>query len=308
MDTETTVMQKDLDIDTNEIDIPEMTDIEKGSIYFFIEITRYLQELEKLYRIYRYNLNILLGHYELYNDDTLVRKFESKESDYVIINALVINLISSGKTLMESIEGFVKFLNRCLEGYDNKFKEEQISKLYDKSFSYRFLLFLRNYSQHGHLPVSNDFNGSFCFDLNRILFTPHFNFSTLIENEIKTLIEQMHDEYDNYPKLMLTKNIMDFNYAIHKLYVEFLENIEEVFFASVESIDQLLEDKPNFIYNSDNRLNGLVFYKDIVGNIHCFNPNEKPKEMLINFKTEALVHLKKEEEEKKRFDQSIKFK
>lgn len=114
-------------------------------------------------------------HYELMSNDTIIKKdnLNIEENDGIIINALVINYISSARPFVESIETFVKEMFK-IEEYEN-FKKLYLNKLYDEKFTYRFLYSLRNYSQHGHLPVYIDYNNKCSFNLEEILNTPHFD-------------------------------------------------------------------------------------------------------------------------------------
>ncbi len=97
----------------------------------FVDITTYIQEIEQLFRIFRINLKLILNFYRLGNDDKISKNydFDLEDTDEYIINSLVINYISSAKTLKESIENFmkkfvgenneinIKYNNECLKNY-----------------------------------------------------------------------------------------------------------------------------------------------------------------------------------------------
>ena len=308
MNTESYIMQEDLDVDINDLNIPDISPRESNILFFFIEITRYIQEIEKLFRIYRCNLNIMDNYCTLYNDDTIECKYDYSEDSFIVINTLVINLISSGKTLMESSENFIKFLTNYVEGYSSNFKKDYLSKTYDECFSYKFLLNLRNYSQHGHLPVSNSVENKFCFDLKQIINTPHFNIKKSIEDELVNLIEEIYSKYKGYPYIMFTRTIAEYNYCIHKLYAEFFDNIEQVFNDTLLEVERLLKQRPELIYNSKNSLNGNILIKDNSGHIHCFRYSKmKTRKMFYDFKEKAQFYLDEEKTELELLNKSIIF-
>lgn len=108
MSTEEYILNRNIDI--NMTKIPNFKDDEIKLIDEYIEFTRHIQEIDQLFHIFKTNLNHLLIHYELWNDDTAIKRcnFDIEESDEIIINALVINYISSARTFVESIEIFLK--------------------------------------------------------------------------------------------------------------------------------------------------------------------------------------------------------
>jgi DNA integrity scanning protein DisA with diadenylate cyclase activity len=104
------ILLRDCDFNIQDIEIPNMNDEEKETIETFIDITRHIQEIEQLFRIFRVNIKILLNFYRLGNNDEISKNydFDLEDTDDYIINFLVINYISSAKTLKESIENFMK--------------------------------------------------------------------------------------------------------------------------------------------------------------------------------------------------------
>ena len=110
MNTEKSILIKELDINIEKIQLPALNKDEKSCIEFFVEITRHIQEIDQLFRVFRVNIKNMLYYYELNINDIITRKidFEFQESDDIIINAFTINCLSSGKTLIESIENFIK--------------------------------------------------------------------------------------------------------------------------------------------------------------------------------------------------------
>lgn len=310
MNTETHILKDDLDIDLEKIKIPNLNEDEIAIIESYVEITRHIQEIEKLFNIFRCNRKIISNNYTLYNNDTIKRNkictFE--EDDYVVINTLVINFLSSGKTLVESVENYMKSaINPELRIY-NDFKCKCINRIYDTIFSYRLLIRLRDFSQHGHLPISGNFSGGYCFDLNRIISTPHFNHNKKIEEEMIKLEKEIYEKFKGYPRICFTKSIAEFNLCIIEIYVEFLNAIENFFYDVVQKVNLLLNQRPVLIYKSTDSFNNHVFYKDCNGFIHCFNSKNDSKKMFLEFKQNAMKIFDYEKNAMKALNDSIKFK
>lgn len=111
----------------------------------------------------KFNIEQLEDKCTINSNDEIFSEKTEKIVDSITINALTINIFSVGKNLIDYIESF------CKVNIPDKYKdlkENILSKRYDGVFSYRLGLFLRNYSQHGHLPVSVHV-GKCCFDLNQ---------------------------------------------------------------------------------------------------------------------------------------------
>ena len=156
------------------------------------------------------------------------------------------------------------------------------------------------------MPVSNSEESKFCFDLNQIINTPHFNIKKSIEDELINLIESIYNKYKGYPYIMFTRTIAEYNYCIHKLYAEFFDNIEQVFNDILLEVEGLLKQRPELIYNSENSLNGSILIKDESDRIHCFRySNLETRKMFHDFKEKARFYLDKEKTKFELLDKSI---
>ena len=233
VDTEFILRPEDFPFPLDEQKIPEF-DEKSMYILILIEVNRHLQEIEHLFQIYKTNLNLLLNHYVLYKNDNIVRKADAGSSDYININAFIINLISAGRTLVESIETLFGYLNLQLESPKNNFKKDCTSYYYDKYFSYRLFYFLRNYSQHGHLPISSPGGGKYYFDLQRILDTPHFNVNSKFSQEFERIKKDIYEQFHDYPRIAVTTHLIEYNLIIHKIYKRFLDELNRIYFMLID--------------------------------------------------------------------------
>lgn len=303
MNTEEYILFKNTDIDIEKIKIPDFSEDEINLIKESIEFTRHIQEIDKLFRVFKVNLDDILLHYQLMNNDTIIRKIDlnNTEEDIIIINALVINYISSAKTFTESVETFLK--QRLGEKELDTFRKKYLSIIYDNKFSYRLLIRLRDYAQHGHLPVYMSWDKKCSFDLEQILYTSNFTHNSKIKNEMIDLKQIINNEFEDNPRIVFTMSIAEFKLCILKIYISFINVIRNKLVDLIDKLKQMINDRPDIIYKSDDALNGFILYSIEDESVHCFNPKEKPIEMLNNIKNNAENEF---EIEKEKFDEVFK--
>lgn len=284
MNTEEYILIENTDINIEKIKVPNFSNEEIYTIDKFLKFTRDIQEIDQLFRIFQTNLRQILLNYELNNDDTIDRKadLDNDEDDIIIINTLVINYISSAKTFVESVENFLKI--NLESDKINEFKTNCLSKIYDERFSYRLLIRLRDYAQHGHLPVYMSWDNKCSFDLDPILYTPHFNHNSKMQNEMLSLRQKIYNEYKDNPRIMFTLSIAEFQLSVLEIYIFFINIIEEELVKLVNKFNTLIEERPDVIYKSEDALNGFVVYSIENENINCLYPKEEPLRMHRNIK------------------------
>lgn len=294
MKTEEHILIEHTDVNLDNINLPELSKEELLDIEKMVEFTRHFLEINQLYRVFQVNLNKILYHYTLNTNDTIEKMTECNDGveDIIIINALVINYISSAKTFTEAIENFN--IDKLGEYTNVLFKDTCLSKIYDKTFSYRLLIRLRDYSQHGHLPVYESWDKKYSFDLDQILNTPHFRHNSKLEKEMNEIKEKIVEQYMDNPRIMFTRTIAEFQLCIMEIYKSFIELITPEMKRIVGIIDELVKKRPEIIYNSKDMFNGYILYEIKDKSIHCINPNDKPMETLEKIKSDLEKHYEKE--------------
>ena len=99
----------DLGVNSNKIKLPEFNVIDKHLLNTYMETIRHFQEIYQLFNVYLYNFETI---FNLYNTSSnLLRRnyiFDSSQNDHIIINSLIISYISSDKTLIDSIDSYIK--------------------------------------------------------------------------------------------------------------------------------------------------------------------------------------------------------
>jgi hypothetical protein len=261
----------------------------------YVELTRHIIEIDKLFYVFRYNLENLLDQFIIYNNDLIERRNIQLSEDqyYFQINALTINLISSAKTLTESLEVCMKsFLSK--ENFDF-FKFRILSKPYDECFSYRFLLHMRNYSQHGHLPINIHEQRAY-FDLDDILSMPHFDLNGQLKKEINDLRIDIYSQFENSPFISYVYTVARFNLIITEIYLNYLKEVKPILVRSNDRKNELLTDNKFNLINPDGSVSDMIFYGFDGENYHRFNRNDNSLAMFADMKKEVQKILKKEKQ------------
>ena len=129
----------------------------------YLSMSQHICELDELYSMMVFNLGNMFEKFSLQFDDRIFAK-RGETVDVIQINALLCNAVSAGRTLIESMEKFDEFYI----SKDKSFKKNFISKAYDQYSEYKIVDFLRNYMQHGHIPIHYD-EEKIYLDLSEIL-------------------------------------------------------------------------------------------------------------------------------------------
>jgi len=315
MNTEDAFLAKDFITDWNSLEIFDFTLENKKHIVGFVEKVRFIQEVEQLFCVYKSNLAVLLAVYTLYESDIVERKMELPCdccTDYSNINAFVTNVISSGKTLINAMIVYIKNAYGPGSSEYSEFKTTYPKKEYDDSFGYRFLTRLRDFSQHGHLPVSmmkTERGNVAWFDIDRILKTPHFHHNETIAANLEELRESILKDFGSTARIAFAFTIAQYNLSVVTIYSSFYGSVKDDFFRICDKVDNHLIEYPEAIIKADGYPNGMVGYldDDDTSHLHIFNPEDKTREMFVGFSEKANITLQKDTEEMELLKLSFKF-
>lgn len=296
LDTETLLSAKNLDLD--KLNIYQFGAAGQSVINAYVEITRHLQELGQLFQVFRFNLENLLNSYTIYPNDQLERKeyFTSDYSDFIAINALTTNLISSGRAVVDAIDFCMKNSYGKNSPEYQTFRTDCQSKVYDDNFAYRFFYHLRNFSQHMHLPVSIS-NGLFNFDLWQILNTPHFSRKKEWEQELSDLNDKVLKKHNNILHVSFCITMAQYTAGIACVYYEFWKSIKGKLFDLKTQISQMIDENPEMIEHEDKNFCGYLLYIIGTDDLHMFRPDDDSGEMFNNHLQEAALFYESEQQE-----------
>lgn len=273
MDTETILF-----LDSSQVNCSDYTKLSEEhfqAIDVYVKTVYCLQEIHQLFQIFRYNFNLLHSLYTLWGNGriTPLNPNETIESQYISINAHIINIISSGHAIDEAMQRYLRpevdLLNDS--SVQSDFSDYR-SAVFESSFSYRLLDGLRNYAQHGHLLISSK-NGLFGFNLIRILNTLHFSHKKPYETELRTVIEETFQTLHNVPMQSLTTGLAEYVVHLLSLYVHFWKCIKTDLFEKVENVKHVIAqckknllNIPNpdlFLYNCIDSRKDIISVKDV---------------------------------------------
>lgn len=253
---------------------------ELSDIIDYIELTRYLQEIYQWFDIFNYDLHCL-------------RESMNRE-EKIAINSNMISLLSSGKNLIDSIEGCIRY--NCTEKEYKVFKRECISEEYDKCFSYRFMIRLRNYTQHNHIPISHHDN-SICFDLMQIYNTPHYCFNKTLKKEISGFMEEVTEKCNENLKISIPPTVSSYVCSVYKIYKKFLNSIRLELINKHNKCYEIFDENPELVKQKDNeRFGNCLFYtiSEEENFIHAFNTKEDSEGLLVERKNQVIEYIKSE--------------
>ena len=264
-----------------------LEDDELNAARKYVEVTRHIQEIRRYYKIFLFNLDLLLSEYSLINDGKVKKdeEFVRSEEHFIAINALVYNVIGAGRTLSETIENFIKGNFTKDDEVRRKFLKFN-SGIYDSSFAYRLLIRLRDYSQHGHLPV-NIYGDWFGFDLHQILTKPHYNHNGLIKQQLEGAVQDVYEVYGDKPRLSLAMTLAEYTASLMVIYNQFWISVIESVVAVYKQFCEVVKMYPENICSLDKEGFELFIYDVEDESLQTALLNEDIPTILSEYNTEA---------------------
>lgn len=267
MDTELLLLCEDElpNIDFEELESNDLLDIEQ-----YVEITRFLQEIHSIFEMFRYNSKRFWRKYASITQAKQRKIIRNNiYDDYISINALISNLLNSGKNLNEAMECYVKEIyNESSQERTDFLKYRNCT--YDNCFSYRYLIRLRDYAQHGHLPINFNQKG-FCFDLHQLLTKPHFTVNAALKKELESIRLEVMSHYGDIATFSIHRTVAEFTKELLAIYLEFIKTVKPKFQLSEMQFSEISErysynhtkvgslQLPCFLYrNSNSEIHAIV--------------------------------------------------
>lgn len=201
---------------------------------------------EQLYTIVRLNYDDFLGVLKKYSEEYAEGKHAMNwilmERMVLNINRLLLNFLSAIRTFLDHTQ--TKLTKRYGPQSDRleRFKEA-CSKCYDANFSYRFLIKLRNYSQHCGMPLGKltlhseenpPYSGHVYHSLEAKFSRDDLLKFDLWGTRIQKEISQLPSEFDIVP------HVVDMMKCIEKINLVLIEEDFPELFKSAGFIEQLI--------------------------------------------------------------------
>ena len=263
-------------IDTSKL--PNLNDDELELCEKYIDLTNNIIETDQLFDAFYFNYLMLQNSFKLNLDGSITRTdhYFDFYSEYIAINSLVTNVISSAKTFTEFLRQIAT--EHCINKDDF---DKYVSNIYDSSTNYFILNNLRNFVQHRSLSLSFE-NGIYSFDLVQILFTKHSNLNKNFTMKLEDFIEQ-HTEYGGeYPRIILAYALVDYTVKIIEIYKKYLFTIKKDVSHCYRSVIKLAHDTPELINHSEEKSNDLFMFKKS-NETHCFLINDNPNKNINSY-------------------------
>ena len=245
------------DNELNPISSAELEEDDLQTVDLYVECTRHIMELHGLLLSFLFNIKELQKRYTLLFSGTVIADGKPADTydDYIVINALTTSIISAGVTLTNALQSYIT-AHLTEEGKDNYVSF--CSNIYDNVFEYRLMVNMRNFAQHGHLPVDLQ-NHKYCFDLHQFMTRPHFHIKSSFKEEINAFAEEIIRIYEDTPTFSYTSTLARYVEKVLLIYKQFYEIIkdqfEETYKKSMIIINNYPEgiaaDKTTFIYKND---------------------------------------------------------
>ncbi len=258
MDLEKTILLEE----KNEATVIELDPEFTAVICDYVKLNHHVLEINQLFALFRFNMERLYQSYTIQRDDRVIRKdgFYTGYTDFIAINALVINLISAGRSLVDSLDICMKHsYGEESEAYKS-FAAECKCRIYDKSFAYRFFYELRNFSQHIHVPVSMNGNRC-CFDINQILNTPHYKAKETLKKEWKALEKEIREKRRDTFRLSFSHILMQYIASVAELHRGFWVHIKDQLFALNQLVSDTAHANPEILNHNHPKFDGYILYK-----------------------------------------------
>lgn len=247
----------------------------------YISVMELVSGIEQINQVFDYNVRALSDNYILNYNDYIVSRNTNREVDYITLNALFENIISSGRVLIDRVKIILE------HGFDANiyipFREKYVEEIYNNVFAYRFFYSLRNVCQHGGIVVSHK-DGRYCFDLEQIKNIKHFSFSKT--EEWDRIIQEIAENYKTEATICFTENLDRYVEEVFLQYYNFLCYINDYIFAICQNVRAVLDANPNYVCGND-MFKGLVVYKKEGEHAHVFSVDEDVFALFCEYKGKA---------------------
>ena len=255
-----------IELDTNNetnIYFPEIQQEHEQLFRRYIEESRHFQEITQLYQMMLFNLDEIFSHYEFHFNDT-VTPVNGKEINILQINALLVNSVSSAHTLIEAMDVF----DKVYISDQRFFKKNYISKTYDEYFSYRLTNFIRNYMQHGHIPISFDGEKIF-FQISEILDVSHLKINKSLKEQLQNIEKELIEYGVIETRLGVVPVLYEYFLLIHMIVSEFFQFIRPHFIDLFCKVKKVLSANPDYVVDiCEKKFVGV--YSDVGNSMHGF--------------------------------------
>lgn len=226
-----------------------------AELQHWTELSRFVTDVSQLFHVYRWNYAQLIRGIDIYTNGELedVRDNGTLEPVEIIVNGYTMNMISSGRALVEFAEAFCDHATKQGLLKDN-FLSGKLKNEFDSNFYYILACSLRDQSQHGQLIVSSteDLNGalSLGFDIYQLINPAHFTVKTPFKTKAQNILSTLQNRSNGPVTLSYAASIDAINESYSRLFSEFLEQVKPLFQKASSEAEEFLAKSPDRIIDN----------------------------------------------------------
>ena len=114
---------------------------------------------------------------------------------------------------------------------------------------------MRDYSQHGHLPVNRN-EAWYGFDVYQVLNKPHFKHNGLINQQLEDAVKEAQNKYGDIPRLSLAEFTVNLLAIFHQFWV----SVEPKLLDSEKKVKMLIANHPENVNDVGEEKVSLLIY------------------------------------------------
>ena len=277
-------LKDELNLEETPIVTGECADI----ISDYINVSHKVQEIYRQYQIYQEALGEWI-HYDLDEDNHLVKKYSGAVIDKVTVNKMTKNILHEGMLLVRKAGAFVQKL-----GLQNE--TDFLADSMGDNLGFEFMVLAAIYMDHGHWAVEFENGDSFynLLEMCTVLRTADEEDSADLLKTFTLLKNEMEEQGMDIRHIDHYNMLRNYIYTVADIYKIFFDAIQKKLEAMVVEIDSLVDKNPDFIA-TEGKFKGCIFYQtDTDSNsVDVFDPSGNIMADFSIFQSEAIRNYEK---------------
>ena len=277
-------LKDELNLEETPIVTGECADI----ISDYINVSHKVQEIYRQYQMYQEALGEWI-HYDLDEDNHLVKKYSGAVIDKVTVNKMTKNILHEGMLLVRKAGAFVQKL-----GLQNE--TDFLTDSMGDNLGFQFMVLAAIYMDHGHWAVEFENGDSFynLLEMCTVLRTADEEYSADLLETFTLLKNEMEEQGMDIQHIDHYNMLRNYIYTVADIYKIFFDAIQKKLEAMVWEIDSLVDKNPDFIA-TEGKFKGCIFYQtDTDSNrVDVFDPSGNIMADFSVFQSEAIRNYEK---------------
>lgn len=277
-------LKDELNLEETPIVTGECADI----ISDYINVSHKVQEIYRQYQMYQEALGEWI-HYDLDEDNHLVKKYSGAVIDKVTVNKMTKNILHEGMLLVRKAGAFVQKL-----GLQNE--TDFLTDSMGDNLGFQFMVLAAIYMDHGHWAVEFENGDSFynLLEMCTVLRTADEEDSADLLETFTLLKNEMEEQGMDIQHIDHYNMLRNYIYTVADIYKIFFDAIQKKLEAMVWEIDSLVDKNPDFIA-TEGKFKGCIFYQtDTDSNrVDVFDPSGNIMADFSVFQSEAIRNYEK---------------